>query len=469
MKINVVKRAGLYVIRHKVKSLILFLLLTVIATFVLTGIAVQSSVENEARDVRASVSGKILLNIDMSPENMKTEQGQYGPVSYYVGDKITGRTIAAVKEIPGVTGFNMTATNVVFAAAKNFDYLPAAFVMGTTPYGDSANMVVALSSEKYSGFANGKLTLEYGRHITDEDSHVILISKELAEYNKLKVGDFLELYIDYAGMFSEMVIEVEIIGIFSGTEGTDDGALTTSMRAGNQGIIDFTTANEANREEVPADLEIYVEDPVSIQNVYDRIASHPEIKGKTFMLTMDTHEYDVIADPLESLQDLVSALMIAALTVSVAILALLFTIWIRGRMKETGILMSIGISKGELVGQFILEAIFIALFAFGAAYPASNVIADRAGEFMMKQAVEGENPEEENENALQQGDYASMMDGLSGKPSVENGIKRIDVVVMPVYLAWVYVIGICITICAVLIASYTVIRLNPRDILAKMS
>ncbi len=264
---NFVKRSVLYIFRHKVKSLILLLVLTIIATFVLTGIAIQSSAKDAAKDVRGSVSGKISLNIDMSSENIKTEQGEYGSMSYYAGDKITHDTLLALKDIEGVTDLNMTATNVVFAAAKNFNYLPAAFVMNTTPYGDSANMSVALSSEKYSGFTNGNLTLESGRHITDEDEHVILISDELAEYNNLSVGDTLELYIDYAGAFPEKTIEVEVIGIFSGTKGTSDGALTTSMIPGNQGIIDFPTANEANMEEVPSDLEIFVEDPQSIQNV----------------------------------------------------------------------------------------------------------------------------------------------------------------------------------------------------------
>lgn len=464
-----VKRAGLYVIRHKVKSLILFLALTIIATFVLTGIAIQSSAKDAAKDVRGSVSGKITLNIDMSSENMKTEQGQYGPMSYYAGDKITSETLAAVKEVSGVTGYNMTATNVVFAAAKNFDYLPAAFVAGTTPYGDSANMAVALSSEKYSGFTSGKLKLESGRHITDEDYHVILISDELAEYNNLSVGDTLELYIDYAGMYPEMVIEVEIIGIFSGTKGTSDGALTTSMVAGNQGIVDFTTANEANMEEVPGDLEIYVEDPESVQNVYDRIANLPEIKGKTFTLAIDTEEYDVIANPLESLQSLVRTLIIVVSAVSVAILALLLTIWTRGRVKETGILMSIGVNKPKIVGQLILEAAFIAVLAFGLAYPVSHVISDRAGQFIMAQVVDGGSLQNETDTAIQQGDFSTMMDGLSGKPSAQNVIKEINVSVTLDYLIWVYAIGTLLTVCAVLIASYTIIRLKPREILSKMS
>ena len=464
-----IKRAGLYVIRHKVKSLILFIVLTITATFVLTGIAIQSSAKDVAKNVRSSVSGKILLNIDMSSKNMKTEQGKYGPISYYAGDKITQDTILALKEVSGVTDLNMTANNVVFAAAKNFNYLPTPFKMDTTPYGDSANMTVALSSKKYNGFTSGKLKLESGRHITDKDSHVILISDELAKYNNLNIGDTLELYIDYAGAFPEKIIEVEIIGIFSGTEGSGDDALTTSMRAGNQGITDFSTANEANMEEVPGDLEIYVEDPQSIQNVYDRIANHPQIKGKTFTLAIDTQEYDLIANPLESLQSLVGTLIIIISIVSVVILAILLTIWIRGRDKETGILISIGINKSKIIGQFIIETMIIAILAFGFAYPVSNVIAKRAGDFVMSQVVDGEELQNDNNNPAQQGDFSSMMDGLSGKPLVENPIKTIDVVIMPDYLIWVYGIGILVIFSAVFIASYTIIQLKPREILSKMS
>lgn len=466
---NFVKRALLYIFRHKTKSLILLFVLTIIATFILTGIAIQNSAKDAATEVRTSVSGKISLNIDMSPKNMVSQQGQYGTMSYYNGDKITHDTLLALKGIEGVTDLNMTATNVVFAAAKNFKYLPAAFVMNTTPYGDSANMAVALSSEKYSGFTSGKLTLEAGRHITDEDCHVILISDELAEYNGLNIGDTLELYIDYAGVFPEKVIEVEIIGIFSGTKGTGEGGLTTSMIPGNQGIVDFPTANEANMEEVPADLEIFVKDPQSIQNVYDRIADHPEIKGKTFRLSIDTQEYDVIANPLESLQSLVQTLIIIISIVSIAILALLLTIWIRGRIKEAGILMSIGVGKAKIIGQFLLETAVIAVIAFGLSYPASNAIADKTGDFIMLQIVDGETLQNNKDTVIQEGNYSSFMDGLSGTPSAADAITEINVTISPYYLLLVYGIGMLLIACAVLAASYTIIRLKPREILSKMN
>ena len=131
--------------------------------------------------------------------------------------------------------------------------------------------------------------------------------------------------------------------------------------------------------------------------------------------------------------------------------------------------MSIGIGKVEIVSQFILETAVIAVLAFGLSYPASSMIADRAGDFIMSQVVDSESLTGEDDKAIQQGDYSSMMDGLSGKPSAENAVKEIDVTIEPMYLIGVYGIGALLVVCAVLIASYTVIRMKPREILSKMS
>jgi putative ABC transport system permease protein len=62
----------------------------------------------------------------------------------------------------------------------------------------------------------------------------------------------------------------------------------------------------------------------------------------------------------------------------------------------------------------------------------------------------------------------SDFDMLS-KPSDQNAVKEISVSITPAYLMWVAAIGLLLTACAVLIASYTIIRLKPRDILSKMS
>jgi putative ABC transport system permease protein len=58
---------------------------------------------------------------------------------------------------------------------------------------------------------------------------------------------------------------------------------------------------------------------------------------------------------------------------------------------------------------------------------------------------------------------------MLSKPSDQNAVKEISVSITPAYLMWVAAIGLLLILCAVLIASYTIIRLKPRDILSKMS
>ena len=87
----------------------------------------------------------------------------------------------------------------------------------------------------------------------------------------------------------------------------------------------------------------------------------------------------------------------------------------------------------------------------------------------MEQVVDSQTLQGEDDASVPQGDFSSMMDGLSGKPSAENSVKEISVTVAPEYLVWVYGIGALLIICAVLIASYTIIRLKPKEILSKMS
>jgi len=470
---NLIKRAWLYVTRQKMKSLILFLVLTIVATFVLTGVSIQSAAKDAAKDVRTSVGGTIKLSLDMSEKNYKSVYGDGQNSGYqYVGDKITDETLAALMEVPGVIDYNAETPSGLFGAAVDFKYLPTQLsnfnIGGTSEYGADSSMSVVLSSEKFSGFTSGKLKLKNGRHIVETDDHVIMISNELAEYNNMSVGDTLKLY----SAENDKILELEIVGIFTGTEGSGEDALLPSDRAGNQGIVDFNTKSDAygSAYDFFDSLDIYVEDPVSIQNAYDEIARLPEIKGKTFTLNINSEEYDTIANPLESLQSLVRTLIIVIAVVSIAVLTLLLTLWIRNRVKETGILMSVGIGKMKIIGQFAVEVVLIAILAFGLSYFTSSAIADQSSDFILAQVVDSENL---NGNGATTGANGAItgdsFDKLSGEPQGSVDVPDLKVNISTEYLIWVYVIGIGIIICSVILASYSIIRLKPREILSKMS
>ena len=66
-----------------------------------------------------------------------------------------------------------------------------------------------------------------------------------------------------------------------------------------------------------------------------------------------------------------------ALMVSIAILSLILTMWARTRIHETGVLLSVGISKLSILGQYIAEVLLIAIFAFSLSYFSASAIAGR--------------------------------------------------------------------------------------------
>lgn len=429
-----IKRAGLYCFRQRFKTVLLFLVLTIIATFMLTGIAVRDAAKGATADVQTAIGGKIELSLDADGHMGSGQQNQWGTVYGYNGDLITQEIVDAIRKVDGVVDYNSEDTESYFGAGVNFKYLPAAFGLSYTEYGECSAYTATLSSEKCSKFQSGKYKLVDGRHIKPDDKYACLISKELADYNKLSVGDQIKMY----SLDMDAISEFEIVGIFDGTEGTSGNALTVDEIPANCGYIDYATMFELWGDDLNGyqQLTIYVKDPVSIQNVYDKISGLPELKGKTLKLGIDTEEYDVVSTPLESLQQLVNTSIIIISVVGVIILTLLLTIWIRGRKKEIGILLSIGKSKINIILQIFTETFVVAILSFTASIPLSFSVAKKAGAYL-----------------------ASRVTAEAANLNVQ-----IDVA----YLLPLYFLGILLIAAAVVGSSWTIVRSKPKDILTKM-
>ena len=61
---STLKRAFLYTMRKKTKTLILFLVLVTISTFILTGLSIYKAADDSALSLRQSVGGSIRLELD---------------------------------------------------------------------------------------------------------------------------------------------------------------------------------------------------------------------------------------------------------------------------------------------------------------------------------------------------------------------------------------------------------------------
>lgn len=428
------KRAFLYCFRQRVKTMILFLVLAIISTFLLTGLAIRDASEGATADVQTAIGGRLLLEIDPT-NHYDTTQDSYGTTHTYNGDYITPKILDTISNVDGVVDYNSDNPQGFWGAGVDFEYIPAAFNLSYTPYGAASAYTAALSSEKSSNFKSGKYSLVEGRHITPGDRHVVMISKELADYNKLSVGDTMTMYC----LDTDSNVELEIIGIFDGTEGTSgNGGFSVSDIPANCGYVDYTTMFENFGRKIDGytQVDIYVEDPVSIQNVYDKISDLPELRGKSLKLSIDTDQYEIVQAPLETLQSLVNTILVIIIVVSSFVLTLLLTLWIRGRKREIGIYLSIGKSKANIVGQFFMETVTVAIAAFATSIFFGGLVAEKASEFLVSR--------------------------------VTTGTATLGVKISAAYLLPVYLIGISVIAVSVTLASWTVFHLKPRDILSKM-
>lgn len=434
---NFFKRAIRYCWRQKIRSIILLLVFTLLASAALTALSVGHATAEGTDEVKQTVGASIHIEIDSGNTDLygSGSENEWGTAYQYNGDYITQEVVDAIANVDGVVNYSAESEGGYWGAGINFEYFSGSFNIDFTGgYGQSVPYTVTLNSELSANFLNGTYTLEEGRHIQPDDSYAVLISKELADKNGLSVGDDITMY----DLDSDSENTFEIVGIFSGTEGMSKDAMMADGIPANQGYIDMNSYNEIFDRDVMelGSLDVYVNSAENVQDVLETIQNLPKIKDKTFTYSTDTENFDLISNPLSSIQTMVDTAVIVIAVTGAAIIVLLLVLWTRGRKKEAGILMAVGRSKLEIVLQFLTENILIAIPAVAASLGLTALLADKVGAYLVSQT-------------------ASDITGLNVT------IHSADIVA-------VYGIGALILILAVLLAAVTVIRLKPRVILSQM-
>lgn len=461
---NITKRAFLYMFRKRGKSLILLLTLLIISTFVLTGLSILTAAEQSALSLRQSVGGSIKLELDENSPNWTYQQGVGGVLVDYTGAPITDADIEKVMSVKGIRDYNGIGDGSVFA--MDFSFIPGINFGQTRDY---SRLPSVSNSEYFNYFRRGAFQLVEGRHITPEDDHAVLISTALAERNGLKLGDTITVQCCYdAGGYPD--VSLEIVGIYEVT--TDDGQFnTTSTDKRNRLIIDHKAMQEIMMYDViqyDNGVEFFVDDPKNIDTIAAEIRKL-DLDWSCFKLTVDNTAYEAVASPLTAMQSMVTGLIIGIIVVSIGILALILNMWIKQRTHEIGILLSVGVGKVQIVCQYILETLMIAIIAFGLSYCTSGAIAQGTSNLLFAQAVQNqpemdiELPDDGTEYLDITGQYIPY--DTSNMVTPEN----VEVHVTPASLLWVCLLGIVICTAAVTLASLPVMKMQPKNILSQMS
>ena len=398
---NVLKRAFLYDTRKKGKSLTLFLLFALITLFVTISFSVLSATKAAATNLRETVGASFTLRGKPMEFSANGADFSFIPISQQDIDLIAGSTEIKV----------CNAQQSAAATASGF-ILPSGMPSGTI----SANT----SSAWNRNFTSGILTLAEGRHIAQEDRCVALVSRELAEENALNIDSELS--------FKDSAATVEIIGIYESDPSMEFDADTIFTDHNT-----YWALTESETGTYSGRVDFFVTDPARLETVMAQTKQNTPLQWENYTLQTDTAEYDAIAYQLSTIGRLTTLLIVSAIAVSIIVLFLILAMRIRGRVHEVGVLLAVGVAKGHIIAQFLIETAAILLLTFLFSCPVSYFAVTQIGTFLRDMI----------------------------------GAVSIDLPAWKLLLQ--YGIEILAVIAGVMIAAYPIFQLQPKEILSKMS
>ena len=168
-----------------------------------------------------------------------------------------------------------------------------------------------------------------------------------------------------------------------------------------------------------------------------------KIDWSQFNVSSDNHVFEETLESIDGIKHIIKIMTYSIMIGGITVLSLILILWLRERVYEIGILLSIGISKIKIVTQFILELLFISL--------PSLVLSLFIGTLILNIIVGG---------FMNSEDSTIMIDSL---------LKNNNLITNLITFLQSYGILIGIIVLSVIIASLMILIKKPKEILSKIS
>jgi len=441
------KRAYLHTTRKRAKTVLMFFILLTISTLILICLAIQSATNTAALNIRKSLMGSLTINAKQ------------------IETQLTDSVVNQILDADGLTlNYNLRSYYQVEYRSTDgqpFNITTDGAMEIPAGYEHAGKIVGNTHSDWDTYFTEAGFELLEGRHIAEGDSNVIIIHEDFAVRNGLSVGDHLVLATVEKAI--ERQVDVEIIGIFSNTVPQDAYGMAPSYDLyENVSFSDNGTYSQLLFEDGAGHYQygdFYVDDPAELDTVIANVKGLGGMDWDKCVFSKHDAEYQNAKTTLESLQRLVTTIIAVLIIVSAVLLTLILYLWIRNRVYETGVLLAMGFSKGNVIMQHFSEILMIAVIAFTLSFCTSTLMVQRVGDNLLQQA------------SAKQVTVANLTEDRIETDTTNElvSITSIDVLVSPFHLLCVYAIGTGIILLSIFLASYPVMGMKPKDILAKMS
>lgn len=339
---SIFNRAYLYIIRKKVRSSILFFIVILISLFLLSGSILNTTVGTISKNLYKDVNfGFTIESIDKSNKEIEKD------------------TLKKINEVAGVNQKNYLYAKSVNVVDKKVVQENQNITI-TEEMKNKSNLVMMngiTSTKNNIDFKSEVLKLEKGRHIEENDQNKILVHEKFASINNLNLGDKIKLEQNGKN------VEFEVVGIFSGEKTNNFEGLSSDFIENtvytdynsSQKLLDYSSNNKVTS------VEYGVNNPTELDDIIKNVES---LGINNISVSKSNKNYELVTSSVESIIKLTNMIRISSVIVGVVILSLVLMFWIRERLYEIGVLLSLGISKINLILQFVVETLMVTIFGF---------------------------------------------------------------------------------------------------------
>lgn len=420
-----IKNAIAYITRKRNRTLIIFIIITIVLSCLYSCLTIMKS-SNEIE--------KALYESSNSSISITKKDGKYFNVNQF-------KDIEKLKEIE-----EKIIQYDGLAKLKDAKVVSGEQRINREDLSDEFKNVVSLEATNNTKrnilFSSGVFTIKEGKNIEENDKNSIIVHEEFAKQNNLKLGDEVDLElldVEKSGKIKSH--KFKIIGSFSGKKQETYTGLSSDFSE-NMVFVDYSTSqeilNKSENNKIANKILMYSGSAESTDLALNKL-KELKIDESKYFVEKDSKAFEESLESVSGIKIMTYSIMLGGMVV----LSLILILWLRERIYEIGIFLSIGTSKIQIIMQFIFELIFISI--------PSIISSLFLGNVLLKVIVDG---------------FINSEDSMIfGGSLINNSSFMLNITT----LGQSYLILISIIVLSVVFASSLILIKKPKEILSKIS
>lgn len=424
-----IKNAIAYITRKRNRTLIIFIILTIVLSCLYSCLTIMKS-SNEIE--------KSLYESSNSSISITKKDGKYFNVNQF-------KDIEKIKEVEKII-----IQYDGLAKLKDAKVVSGEQRINREDLSDEFKNVVSFEATNNTKrnilFSSRVFTIKEGKNIEENDKNSIIVHEEFAKQNNLKLGDEVNLElldIEESGKIKSH--KFKIIGIFSGKKQETYTGLSSDFSE-NMVFVDYSTSqeilNKSENNKIANKILMYSSSAESTDLALNKL-KELKIDESKYFVQKDSNAFEESLESVSGIKHMIKIMTYSIMLGGIIVLSLILILWLRERIYEIGIFLSIGTSKIQIIMQFIFELLFISIPSIISSLFLGNVLI---------KVIAGGLINSEN----------SMISG-------GNLINDSSFVLNITTLGQSYLILISIIVLSVVFASSLILIKKPKEILSKIS